>query len=133
MADKRNYRVHVPETIDCSENSRLGRSQEAFAETCGFTLAAVRDWEQAPPRVLSASARILLKMVEKGPEAVDLPGARALGAFVLLGVTDAAAKASEQRRGSRTRSEVGFFIATSGAHTGRNRTDSNMAIVCGVG
>jgi putative transcriptional regulator len=50
-ADKRKYRVHIPETIDVRKiRVRLGLSQEAFAETYGFALAAVRDWEQGRRR-----------------------------------------------------------------------------------
>jgi putative transcriptional regulator len=69
-ADKRLYRVHVPEKIDVRQiRTRLGLSQEAFAETYGFALSAVRDWEQGRRRP-ERSARILLKIVEKEPEAV---------------------------------------------------------------
>ena len=69
-ADKRHYRVHVPETIDVKKiRTRLGLSQEAFAATYGFALSAVRDWEQGRRRP-ERSARILLKIVQKEPEAV---------------------------------------------------------------
>jgi putative transcriptional regulator len=69
-ADKRRYRVHVPEKIDVKKiRRRLGLSQEAFAQTYGFALSAVRDWEQGR-RKPERSARILLKIVEKEPEAV---------------------------------------------------------------
>jgi putative transcriptional regulator len=75
-ADKRKYRVHVPETIDVQKiRARLGLSQEALAETYGFALAAVRDWEQGRRRP-ERSARILLKIVEKEPEAVTRALAR---------------------------------------------------------
>ena len=75
-ADKRKYRVHIPETIDVRKiRARLGLSQEAFAETYGFALAAVRDWEQGRRRP-ERSARILLKIVEKEPEAVTRALAR---------------------------------------------------------
>ena len=69
-ADKRRYRVHVPAKVDVRKiRARLGLSQEAFAETYGFALSAVRDWEQGR-RTPERSARILLKIVEKEPEAV---------------------------------------------------------------
>lgn len=69
-ADKRRYRVHVPEKIDVRKiRTRLGLSQQAFAQTYGFALSAVRDWEQGRRRP-ERSARILLKIVEKEPEAV---------------------------------------------------------------
>jgi putative transcriptional regulator len=69
-ADKSLYRVHVPEKVDVRKiRTRLGLSQEAFAATYGFALSAVRDWEQGR-RKPERSARILLKIVEKEPEAV---------------------------------------------------------------
>ena len=69
-ADKRLYQVHVPATVDVRKiRARLGLSQEAFAETYGFALSAVRDWEQGR-RKPERSARILLKIVDKEPEAV---------------------------------------------------------------
>jgi putative transcriptional regulator len=68
--DKRRYKVHVPEKMDVKKiRKRLGLSQEAFAETYGFALSAVRDWEQGR-RTPERSARILLKIVEKEPDAV---------------------------------------------------------------
>jgi putative transcriptional regulator len=74
-ADKRGYRAHAPERVDVRRiRTRLGLSQEVFAATYGFTLSAVRDWEQGRRRP-ERSARILLKIVEKEPEAVS----RALG------------------------------------------------------
>jgi putative transcriptional regulator len=74
-SDKRRYRVHVPDKVNVRKiRQRLGLSQEAFAQTYGFTLSAVRDWEQGR-RKPERSARILLKIVEKEPEAVT----RALG------------------------------------------------------
>ena len=58
-ADKRKYRVHVPERIDVRKiRIELGLSQEAFAATYGFALSAVRDWEQGRRRP-ERSARIL--------------------------------------------------------------------------
>jgi putative transcriptional regulator len=74
-ADKRRYRVHVPEKVNVKKiRQQLGLSQETFAQTYGFALSAVRDWEQGR-RKPERSARILLKIVEKEPEAVT----RALG------------------------------------------------------
>jgi putative transcriptional regulator len=69
-ADKRRYRVHVPDKIDVRKiRTQLGLSQESFARTYGFALSALRDWEQGRRRP-ERSARILLKIVEKEPEAV---------------------------------------------------------------
>ena len=68
--DKRNYGIHVPARINVKKiRTRLGLSQESFAQTYGFALSAVRDWEQGR-RQPERSARILLKVVEKEPEAV---------------------------------------------------------------
>ncbi len=75
-ADKRRYRVHVPEKVDVRKiRRRLGLSQETFARTYGFALSAVRDWEQGRRRP-ERSARILLKIVENEPEAVSRALAR---------------------------------------------------------
>ena len=57
-ADKRRYRVHVPETIDVRpiRGPDSGLSQEAFAaHTYGFALSAVRDWETGAPTAQSAA------------------------------------------------------------------------------
>jgi putative transcriptional regulator len=68
--DKRGFRIHVPARVDVKKiRTRLGLSQESFAQTYGFALSAVRDWEQGR-RQPERSARILLKVVEKEPEAV---------------------------------------------------------------
>lgn len=70
-ADKSRYRVHVPEKIDVRKiRRRRSLSQEAFAQKYGFALSAVRDWEQGRRRP-ERSARILLKLVDKEPEAVS--------------------------------------------------------------
>jgi putative transcriptional regulator len=68
--DKRKYRVHIPAEVNVKKiRRRLGLSQEAFAQKYGFALSALRDWEQGRRRP-ERSARILLKIVEKEPEAV---------------------------------------------------------------
>ena len=78
-ADERAFRVHVPETVDVKAIRRkLKLTQEAFAARYGFTVGAVRDWEQQR-RQPEASARVLLKVVEKHPEIVaDVLGDAAL-------------------------------------------------------
>ena len=69
-ADKRSFRTHVPARVDVKKiRTRLGLSQESFAQTYGFALSAVRDWEQGR-RQPERSARVLLKVVEKEPDAV---------------------------------------------------------------
>jgi putative transcriptional regulator len=69
-ADRSGYRIRVPNRVNVKKiRVRLGLSQESFAQTYGFALSAVRDWEQGR-RQPDRSARILLKVVEKEPEAV---------------------------------------------------------------
>ncbi len=68
--NKRDYGIHVPARVNVKKiRTQLGLSQESFAQTYGFALSAVRDWEQGR-RQPERSARILLKVVEKEPEAV---------------------------------------------------------------
>lgn len=70
-ADLRAYRVHIPEVVDVrSIRNRMGLSQDAFAARFGFSSGAVRDWEQRR-RQPEASARVLLKVIEHEPEAVE--------------------------------------------------------------
>ena len=69
-ADKRQFRVHVPKTIDVRKTrTRLGLSQDAFAETYGFALSAVRDWEQGR-RKPDAAMLAYLTVIEQQPEIV---------------------------------------------------------------
>jgi putative transcriptional regulator len=50
-ADKRLYRVHVPEKVDVKKiRAALGLSQESFSATYGIAISAVRDWEQGRRR-----------------------------------------------------------------------------------
>lgn len=46
-----------------------GMSQQDFAETYGFALSALRNWEQGR-RVPDRSARLLLLLIEREPELV---------------------------------------------------------------
>lgn len=69
-ADRTKYRVHVPAAVDVAAiRAKLGLTQEAFAAQFGFSKGAVRDWEQGR-KVPEASARILLKVIEKRPDIV---------------------------------------------------------------
>lgn len=75
-ADPRAFRVHVPKSVDVRAiRERMKLTQAGFARRYGFTLGAVRDWEQGR-RQPEAAARILLKVIEKRPDAVE----EALGA-----------------------------------------------------
>lgn len=69
-ADPTKYRVHVPSVVDVTAiRTKLGLTQEAFAAQFGFSKGAVRDWEQRR-KIPEASARILLKIIEKRPDVV---------------------------------------------------------------
>ena len=64
-------RVYAPAEIDVKAiRAKTGLSQAAFAARYGFTLGAIRDWEQKRRRP-EASARILLKVIEMRPEVVE--------------------------------------------------------------
>lgn len=70
-ADNASFRVHVPESIDVKAiRKNLKLTQAQFADRFGFTIGAVQDWEQGR-RTPEASARILLKLVERRPEIVE--------------------------------------------------------------
>ena len=63
--------VHIPDTIDIkSLRNDRGLSQKDFAERYGFTLSAIKDWEQGRRRPERA-ARILLAIIKKQPQLVE--------------------------------------------------------------
>ena len=63
--------VHVPDNVDVRGiRADMGLSQEAFAKRFGFSLAAVRDWEQQR-RTPEQAARVLLLVIAQDPSAVD--------------------------------------------------------------
>jgi putative transcriptional regulator len=49
-----------------SVRQECGMTQKAFADTFGFTVAAVRDWEQGR-RQPDRAARILLAVIQSSP------------------------------------------------------------------
>ncbi|MCA8887677.1 MAG: helix-turn-helix domain-containing protein [Parvularculaceae bacterium] len=70
-ADPSTYRVHVPDAVDVKAiRKKLKMTQAAFAARYGFSISAIRDWEQQR-RQPEASARVLLKVVEKYPHIVE--------------------------------------------------------------
>ena len=72
MTGKREpARVHrVPPEVDVRAiRNRLGLSQEAFAARFGFSVAAVREWEQGRRRPEQA-ARTLLLVIARNPDVV---------------------------------------------------------------
>ncbi len=69
-ADPTGFRVRVPAAVDVRAiRGRLGLTQSEFADRFGFTLAAVRDWEQKR-RTPEGAARAFLLAIDREPEAV---------------------------------------------------------------
>jgi putative transcriptional regulator len=68
---REGFATHVPERIDVRA-IRAARqlSQDGFARTYGFSISAVRDWEQGR-RQPERAARILLAMIAHAPETVE--------------------------------------------------------------
>lgn len=63
--------THVPARVDVRAiRAQRGQTQNAFAQTYGFSVASVRDWEQGR-RQPERSARILLAMIAHAPDAVE--------------------------------------------------------------
>ncbi|MBI2378560.1 MAG: transcriptional regulator [Deltaproteobacteria bacterium] len=64
------FRVHVPDDVDVKAiRAKLKLTQKAFAERFGFELGTLRHWEQRR-RQPEGPARILLRVIEREPEAV---------------------------------------------------------------
>ncbi len=62
---------HPPASVDVRAiREGLGLSQAAFARRFGFSLGAVREWEQGR-RQPEAAARVLLLVIARSPETVD--------------------------------------------------------------
>lgn len=69
-ADKRRFKVHIPERLDVAAiRGKLGMSQAAFAAYFGVSLRTVQDWEQGH-RKPSGPARAFLKVIDREPKAV---------------------------------------------------------------
>ena len=69
--DSEGFVVHVPEQIDVRAiRAGLELTREEFAARFGFKIAAVKDWEQGR-RQPERAARILLKVIEREPKAVE--------------------------------------------------------------
>lgn len=70
-ADPATYKLHTPPSVDVKGiRGSTGLTQKEFAEHYGFSLGALRDWEQgrsSPDRV----ARSLLTVIAREPEAVE--------------------------------------------------------------
>ncbi len=62
---------HPPEAVDVRAiRDRTGLSQPKFAKRFGFSVSAVREWEQGR-RQPEAAARVLLLIIASKPEVVD--------------------------------------------------------------
>ncbi len=79
LRDVRDYKagkrdgfvVRVPDLVDVrSIRAKTHQTQEGFARTYGFSIAAVRDWEQGR-RQPERAARILLAMIANEPDTVE--------------------------------------------------------------
>lgn len=68
--EREGFVVHAPDQVDvASIRRRHNQTQAAFARTYGFSLSAVRDWEQGRRRPERA-ARLLLAMISSEPQTV---------------------------------------------------------------
>ena len=69
--EREGFITHVPSTVDVRAiRKHRGQTQDGFARTYGFSVSAVRDWEQGR-RQPERAARILLAMIAHAPEAVE--------------------------------------------------------------
>jgi len=70
-AQGRAWVLHVPERVNVKKiRRRLRLTQAAFAERYGFSLSAVRHWEQGR-RYPEGAARTLLTIIDREPEAIE--------------------------------------------------------------
>lgn len=64
-------RVYPPASVDVRGiRARLNMTQSQFAARFGFAIGTLRDWEQGR-RQPEASARVLLRVIEREPDAVE--------------------------------------------------------------
>lgn len=69
--DVPGIRVHIPAEIDIKAiRTRLGMTQAIFAARHGFSVAAVRDWEQGR-RCPDGGIRAFLKVIAAAPDVVE--------------------------------------------------------------
>jgi len=70
-ANKKAYRVHVPEKIDVKAiRAGLDMTQESFAGRFGFSVNTLRHWEQGS-RQPEGPTRAYLLVIEREPKAVQ--------------------------------------------------------------
>jgi putative transcriptional regulator len=64
------FKVHVPDKVDVKRiRTRLKMTQLRFSKIFGFSLDAIKHWEGGR-RKPESSARVLLTVIEKNPQAV---------------------------------------------------------------
>lgn len=69
-ADLAKYRVHVPGDVDVRAiRSKLGMTQEAFANAFGFSINTLRHWEQGKRRP-EGPTRAYLLVIDRAPKTV---------------------------------------------------------------
>ncbi len=69
--EREGFVTHVPERVNVRAiRSARTLSQQGFARNYGFSVSAVRDWEQGR-RQPERAARILLAMIDRAPEMVE--------------------------------------------------------------
>ena len=69
--DVPGIRVHIPAEIDTKAiRAKLGMSQTQFAARHGFSVGAVRDWEQGR-RCPDSGTRAFLKVIAAEPATVE--------------------------------------------------------------
>lgn len=69
--ERAGFVTHVPAAVDVRAiRAAQGQTQQGFARTYGFSVSAVRDWEQGR-RQPERAARILLAMIEREPRTVE--------------------------------------------------------------
>lgn len=69
-ADPKEFSVHIPEEVDVKGiRERLHMTQHQFASAFGFSLSAVRHWEQQR-RKPEGAARAYLMVIAKQPDVV---------------------------------------------------------------
>lgn len=70
-ADVNEYRVHVPEEIDVRAiRTKLGMTQEKFAQEFGFSVNTLRHWEHGK-RIPEGPTRAYLLVIDRAPKAVQ--------------------------------------------------------------
>ena len=68
--DNKEYRVLVPEQVDVRDvRHRLRMTQKEFAQSFGFSVYSIRNWEQGK-RQPEGPARVLLTVIDREPDAV---------------------------------------------------------------